>query len=66
MFGKKKKDDWWGQSQEEPTAENVPEAAEASEPQKKTKPKKKHRWDWMDVAGDLLEVVIDFVADLFD
>ncbi len=66
MVRKKQKEHWWGQPQEEPDAETPPEAAEASEPQKDAKPKKKHRWDWMDVAGDLLEVVIDFVADLFD
>ena len=73
MFGRKKKDDWWQRSNEEQNAEitkteaaadtaaDAPEeTAEAEEPQKK------HRWRWLEAAGDILEVVIDFVMELFD
>lgn len=77
MFSRKKKDDWWqqtGQEQNEASA-NADQAAPstgadtAAEAAPDTSPeagKKKHRWAWLDAAGDILEVVIDFVVGLFD
>ena len=79
MF-KKQQDEWWQRSNEEQNAEltkadtapadaDPAAAAEAPAeptPAKAEKPKKKSRWDWWDAAGDILEVVLDFVTDLFD
>lgn len=77
MFSRKKKDDWWqqtGQEQNEASA-NADQAAPstgadtAAEAAPDTSPeagKKKRRWAWLDAAGDILEVVIDFIVGLFD
>ena len=74
MFSRKKKDDWWqqeGREQNEASA-NADQAAPstgadtAAEATPETTDKKKHRWAWLDAAGDILEVVIDFVMGLFD
>ena len=73
MF-KKKQDEWWQRSNEEQNAEmaktdaapaDAVPAGEAEQKPKK-KPQKKSRWDWWDAAGDILEIVLDFVTDLFD
>ena len=77
MF-KKKQDEWWQRSNEEQNAEMaktdaapadaVPpaDAPAAEAEQTGVKKKKKSRWDWWDAAGDILEIVLDFVTDLFD
>jgi hypothetical protein len=68
MFGRKKKDDWWQQTHQEQN-EAVPSAEEeiaAPDASPETDGKKKHRWAWLDAAGDVLEVVIDFITGLFD
>ena len=59
MFGRKQKETWWENTGDER------DAASETQPEK-PKGKRKHRLDWWDAAGDLLEVVIDIVADLFD
>ncbi len=72
MFGRKKKDDWWQQTNQEQneTAGNGAAAPAEAETAADTSPensgKKKHRWAWLDAAGDILEVVIDFIVGLFD
>ncbi len=77
MLRKKPKETWWESTNEEQNAalKSPAEAAEAvieqpatdtPQPGKEKKPKRKHRWDWWDAAGDLLEVVIDIIGDLFD
>lgn len=67
MFGRKKKDDWWQQTNQEqneaaPSTEEEIAAPDASP----EAGKKKHRWAWLDAAGDILEAVIDFIVELFD
>ena len=78
MFRKKPKETWWESTNEQQNAalETPAEAigagdtahsdAATSRSKKAKKAKRKHRWDWWDAAGDLLEVVIDFVGELFD
>lgn len=77
MFGRKQKETWWENTNEEQNAASEPPAeAAAAEEQpgdpapsgkaKKSKGRRKHRWDWWDAAGGLLEVILDFVTDLFD
>lgn len=68
MFGRKKKDDWWqqtNQEQNEAAPSTVEEIAVPDE-SPETAAQKKHRWAWLDAAGDILEVVIDFITGLFD
>ena len=77
MF-RKKQDEWWQRSNEEQNtemaktdaapADAVPaaDAPAAEAEQTDVKKKKKSRWDWWDAAGDILEIVLDFVTDLFD
>ena len=49
------------------TADNETAAAEQSpETEAESSRQKKHRWAWLDAAGDILEVVIDFITELFD
>ena len=77
MFRKKPKETWWESTNQQQNAalETHAEAAavaaeqpaqDAPQLKKVKKSKRKHRWDWWDAAGDLLEVVIDFVGELFD
>ena len=79
MFGRKQKETWWENTNEEQNAASegpaeVVEAAAEEQPAdpapsgkpKKPKGRRKHRWDWWDAAGDLLEVILDFIGDLFD
>ena len=78
MFRKKPKETWWESTNEQQNAalEAQAEAIKAdvtaqsdaatSQTEKAKKAKRKHSWDWWDAAGDLLEVVIDFVGELFD
>ena len=61
MFRKKPKETWWEDTNRQQNAD-----AATPQPKKAKKSKRKHRWDWWDAAGDLLEVVIDFVGELFD
>ena len=79
MFGRKQKETWWENTGREQNAASegpaeVVEAAADDQPEdpapsgkpKKSKGRRKHRWDWWDAAGGLLEVILDFVTDLFD
>ena len=78
MFRKRSKETWWENTNEqqnvalEPPAEAIGAGdtaqsdAAISQSKKAKKPNRKHRWDWWDAAGDLLEVIIDFVGELFD
>ena len=77
MFRKKPKETWWESTNQQQNAalEAHAEASEAAtgqpaadKPRSKQakKSKRKHRWDWWDAAGDLLEVAIDVIGDLFD
>ena len=75
MFRKKSKETWWENTNEQQYAalKNPAEVAATEQPDADTiqpggakKPKRKHRWSWWDAAGDLLEVVIDIIGDLFD
>jgi hypothetical protein len=82
MFRKKQDEWWQRSNEEQnadmaeapadaATAHTTPAAdaaaeSPAEEAGKTGKKKKKSRWDWWDAAGDILEVVLDFVTDLFD
>ena len=77
MFRKKPRETWWENTNEEQNtaletravpAETAALQPAADEPRfrQAKKPKRKRRWDWWDAAGDLLEVAIDVIGDLFD